>query len=55
MQEFARKRGVRYLAQVELIELRDFRAGWKLSPLSSTKTLERLRSFYHSISGSEEL
>lgn len=46
MQEFATRRGIRFLVEIELPVLRDFRAAWNDGPLSSTKKLERLRSFY---------
>lgn len=46
MQEFTMSRGYRFLIQIDLPALRAFRAGWQDGPLSSTKKLERLRSFY---------
>ena len=46
MHEFSAQRGIRFLVQIDLPALRDFRVGWKDGPLSSTKKLERLCSFY---------
>jgi integrase len=46
MQEYAIQHGFRFLKQVDLVTLRDFRLGWQDGPLSSGKKLERLRAFY---------
>ena len=46
MQDFASRRGMGLVRQIDLATLRDFRAEWKDGPLSSTKKLERLRAFY---------
>jgi len=46
MQEFALRRGLRYLREFDLVTLRDFRGEWQEGPLSSAKTLERLRAFF---------
>src|ERR1700751_3327560 len=44
--EFARERGLRYLKELDLMMLDDFRAGWKDGARSSAKKLERLRRFF---------
>jgi integrase/recombinase XerD len=46
MQEYAIQHGFRFLRQLDLETLRDFRMGWRDGPLSSTKKLERLRAFF---------
>ena len=46
MQEFAIQNGFRFLKQLDLVTLRDFRLGWQDGPLSSAKKLERLRAFF---------
>jgi integrase/recombinase XerD len=46
MQEYAAQHGMRFLKQLDLIALRNFRFGWKDGPLSSAKKLERLRAFF---------
>ena len=46
MQQFMTSRGYRFLIQIDVPALRAFRVGWQDGPLSSTKKLERLRSFY---------
>src|SRR6266851_5278922 len=43
--DFAGKRGLRYLKELDLLMLDDFRATWKDGPRSSLKKLERLRAF----------
>jgi site-specific recombinase XerD len=40
------QRGLRYLAELDLQMLDDFRFGWKDGPRSSAKKLERLRAFF---------
>ena len=42
---FAQKGGLRYLKEVELTTLDEFRSEWKDGPRSSLKKLERLRAF----------
>jgi integrase/recombinase XerD len=44
--EFARERGLRYLKELDLMMLDEFRAGWKDGARSSAKKLERLRRFF---------
>ena len=46
MDVFAQNRGLRYLTELNLQMLDEFRAGWKDGPRSSTKKLERLRAFF---------
>jgi len=46
MGDFARNRGLRYLKELDLTMLDEFRAVWKDGPRSSAKKLERLRSFF---------
>ena len=46
MQEFALRRGIRFLKEFDLAALREFRVEWRDGPLSSTKKLERLRAFF---------
>jgi hypothetical protein len=43
--DFARRRGLRYLKELDLPTLDDFRSIWKDGPRSSLKKLERLRAF----------
>ena len=43
--EFAQKRGLRYLKELDLQTLDEFRSEWKDGPRSSLKKLERLRAF----------
>ena len=43
--EFARKRGLRYVKELDLVMIGEFRTGWKDGPRSSAKKLERLRGF----------
>lgn len=44
--DFAQKRGFRYLTELSLQSLDEFRSGWKDGPRSSAKKLERLRAFF---------
>jgi integrase/recombinase XerD len=44
--EFATKKGIRYLREIDLQTLDQFRSEWRLGPVSSLKKLERLRSFF---------
>jgi integrase/recombinase XerD len=46
MDEFSQNRGLRYLTELNLQMLDEFRAGWKDGPRSSAKKLERLRAFF---------
>jgi integrase/recombinase XerD len=43
--DFAQMRGLRYLKELELTTLDEFRSEWKDGPRSSLKKLERLRAF----------
>jgi integrase/recombinase XerD len=43
--DFGQKQGLRYLKELELTTLDDFRSEWKDGPRSSLKKLERLRAF----------
>jgi integrase/recombinase XerD len=45
IEEFAQRRGLRYLKELDLTTLDDFRTEWKDGPRSSLKKLERLRAF----------
>jgi site-specific recombinase XerD len=42
---FGEKRGLRFLSEIDLTALDEFRAEWKDGPRSSLKKLERLRAF----------
>jgi site-specific recombinase XerD len=44
--DFAEKRGLRYLRELDLPLLDDFRSTWKDGPRSSLKKLERMRAFF---------
>jgi integrase/recombinase XerD len=46
MEEFAARRGLRFLSEIDLTTASAFRAGWKDGPRSSAKKLERLRAFF---------
>jgi integrase len=43
--DFCKNRGLVFLRQLDIAQVRDFRASWKLSARTAVKTLERLRSF----------
>jgi integrase/recombinase XerD len=45
MEEFAARRGLRFLSEIDLTTASAFRAVWKDGPRSSAKKLERLRAF----------
>jgi integrase/recombinase XerD len=45
MEDFAKERGFRFLIELDLPAVSQFRAGWKDGPRSSAKKLERLRAF----------
>jgi len=44
--QFATNHGLHYIPEIGLEHLREFRAGWKDSPISAVKRLERIRSFF---------
>lgn len=46
MEDLAKERGFRFLAEFDLPAVSQFRAGWKDGPRSSAKKLERLRAFF---------
>jgi integrase/recombinase XerD len=46
MEDFAVRRGVSSVKQIDQSALREFRVEWKDGPLSSSKKLERLRAFF---------
>lgn len=46
MSVFASQHGLRILKQFDMAMLSEFRAGWKYGALTSSKHLERLRSFF---------
>lgn len=43
---FADAKGIRYIHQVSIEDLRAFRAEWKDTPISASKNLERLKAFF---------
>jgi len=45
IRDFAERRGLRYLKELDLPMLDEFRSEWKDGPRSSLKKLERLRAF----------
>jgi len=46
MEEFARKRGIRFLVEFDTPRVTEFRSIWKDGQRSSAKKLERLRAFF---------
>lgn len=46
LEDFAKRRGLRYVRQLDLQALRDFRNSWADGAISGKKKLERLRSFF---------
>jgi len=46
VEEFARKRGIRFLIELDTPQVTEFRSIWKDGPRSSAKKLERLRAFF---------
>lgn len=46
MEEFAQRRGIRFLPEFDLSAVSQFRSEWKDGPRSSAKKLERLRAFF---------
>lgn len=46
LNEFCKGRGLIFLNQLNVDQLREFRTTWKLNPRTAAKTLERLRSFF---------
>jgi len=47
LKDFAIRRGLRFLCELDVDTLSGFRAEWKDGPRSSLKKLERLRAFFH--------
>ncbi len=47
LKDFASRRGLRFLCELDVDTLSAFRAEWKDGPRSSLKKLERLRAFFH--------
>jgi integrase/recombinase XerD len=47
LKDFAARRGLRFLSELDVDTLSGFRAEWKDGPRSSLKKLERLRAFFH--------
>lgn len=45
IEDFAKRKGLRYLKELDLPVLDQFRSEWKENPLSSFKKLERLKAF----------
>lgn len=43
---FCETKGITFLSRLGVEELREFRQGWKLAPITAVKRLERLRSFF---------
>jgi site-specific recombinase XerD len=46
LRDFAKGRGSRYIGEMNLESVRDFRSGWADQNLSALKKLERLRAFF---------
>jgi len=46
LSDFAKDRGLQYAGSLNLEVLTDFRAGWKVGPLTASKKLERLRGIF---------
>jgi integrase len=46
LKEFARERGLRYLSELDLSRLREFRASWPNKNLAAVKKLEALKTFF---------
>lgn len=46
LDELKREFGERIVAHISIDDLRDYRSSWKLSPVSASKKLERLRTFF---------
>jgi site-specific recombinase XerD len=44
--EYCREQNIKFLTEVDVEKVRNFRATWKDQPLSAVKKLERLRSFF---------
>jgi site-specific recombinase XerD len=44
---FCQNRGLVFLRQLDVDQLREFRNTWKLNARTAAKTLERLRSFFN--------
>lgn len=45
MEEFATHKGTRFLGQLDIDTMDEFRSGWKDAALSASKKLERLKAF----------
>lgn len=45
MNDFAKRKGLRYVTELDITALRDFRNSWQDGPVAATKKLERLRAF----------
>lgn len=46
LRDFADARGARFISEMDLEQVRDFRSGWSDQNLSALKKLERLRAFF---------
>jgi integrase/recombinase XerD len=46
LRAFAKAHGCRMLSQLDVTQLRRYRAGWTEGPLTAVKKLERVRSFF---------
>lgn len=46
LQEFAARKGFRYLKELDVQALRDFRDSWKVGPRTALKKIERVRAFF---------
>jgi integrase len=46
LNNFCESRGLVFLRQLTVVEIRDFRNGWPLSPRTAGKQLERLKRFF---------
>ena len=46
MEEFATHKGTRFLGQLDMEAMGEFRSGWKDGALSASKKLERLKAFF---------
>jgi hypothetical protein len=44
--EFTQDRGIKFVNELELDALTEFRAGWNIGALSASKKLERLRGIF---------
>jgi len=46
LEDFASKKGFRYLKQLDVEALRQFRDSWKIGPRTAVKKIERVRAFF---------